>query len=111
MQESPDPTVRRPDPPNLFQPLTPFLQAIKASAAMCLTAMDQPQSAQRVVMQMPGDSAPGEEAAYLRSLVSTARVAGEGGRLGAMGERSPVFCPRDAVQLSYLLRRAFCLMW
>ncbi len=30
----------------------------------------------RVVMQMPGDSAPGGDVGYLRSLVNTARVAG-----------------------------------
>ncbi|GBF90167.1 ion channel DMI1-like [Raphidocelis subcapitata] len=64
-------------------------EAIKASAAMCLTALDAAPEGQRVVMQMPGDGggAGGDAAAYLSSLVSTARVAGRDFQVAALPDR------------------------
>jgi hypothetical protein len=50
---------------------------------MCLTAMDEASPGQRVVMQIPGDGKAGGDAAYLGSLVNTARVAGA--RAGGVG--------------------------
>ncbi|KAI8476483.1 MAG: hypothetical protein J3K34DRAFT_259587 [Monoraphidium minutum] len=61
-------------------------EAIKAAAAMCLTAMDGPQGQQRVVMQIPSE-APPAQATYLGSLVSTARVVGRDFQVAALPER------------------------
>lgn len=42
---------------------------------MCLTALDAPKHEQRVVMQIPAGGGGGGE--YLKSLVNTAKLAGE----------------------------------
>ncbi|KIY93258.1 hypothetical protein MNEG_14704 [Monoraphidium neglectum] len=60
-------------------------EAIKASAAMCLTALDVAQDQQRVVMQLPFEAA--AQDTYLSSLVNTARVVGRDFQVAALPER------------------------